>query len=158
MLDIYLDIDVQSVFSQILRAAQRHSLELYVVTRDFWHADGNVHLIVGQENQGSGSVWIAANIRPGDICITSDPGLATSCVMRGAQALSPAGRRWLGDGIDEAAIASVPNPRALVERLEAAILAERTARRISPEPWRALANTGRGSATHAAAMSRMARG
>jgi uncharacterized protein YaiI (UPF0178 family) len=129
MLNLYVDLDAHTVFSQIFRMAQRYRLELYVVTADFWHVDEKVHLIAAQEDDLNSSAWIAANISRGDICVTSDPNLATNCLLRGARALSPAGRFWSGDAINETTIGAAANPQACMRALEGAILAGRSAGR-----------------------------
>jgi uncharacterized protein YaiI (UPF0178 family) len=130
MLDLFVDVDCRPVLPQVLRAAERYLLELYVVTRDYVHADANVHLILAQEDEANSGAWIAANIRPGDICITGDPRLASSCILRGAQALSPAGRLWCGDSAGVGVIGAVPNPRSFTQRLEATIIAARATGRL----------------------------
>jgi uncharacterized protein len=135
MLDLYADTDTWPVLLPIIRAAQRHSLELYVVTRDFFAADGHVHLILQEERINCGA-WIAANIAAGDICVTGDPALAAGCIARGAQALSPAGRPWAGEGGTEAALGSVANAQALARSLEAAISARRVAYVAPQAAWR----------------------
>jgi uncharacterized protein YaiI (UPF0178 family) len=145
MTDLYVDIDARPVFPQALRAAERYSLELYIVTRDYLHADANVHLILAQEDQPNPGFWIAGNIRRGDICVTADSGLATSCAVRGAQALSPAGRLWGADGVHLTALNSAPNPRAFAQRLEAAIIAGHGANRLALGSWRGAARTERGA-------------
>jgi uncharacterized protein YaiI (UPF0178 family) len=155
MLNLYADIDAHMVFPQILRMAQRYGLELYVVTSDFWHVDERVHLIVAQEDDLNSSTWIAANISRGDICVTSDPNLATNCLLRGAQALSPAGRFWTGDGINEATIGAAANPQACMRALEGAIVAARTAGRGALGSW---ARFPRAGLAAAAAVGRAARG
>jgi uncharacterized protein YaiI (UPF0178 family) len=103
MLDLYIDVDAHAVYPQILRIAQRHSLELYVVTNDYLHGDPTVHLIAAEDDQANGSAWITGNITRGDICITGDSGLAVNCLVLGALALSPTGRPWVGGGIEREA-------------------------------------------------------
>ena len=129
MLDLYIDIDAHAVYSQALRVAQRHSLELYVVTKDYLHGDPTVHLIAAQEDQASGSAWIIGNITRGDICVTGDPGLALNCLVLGALALSPTGRQWSGRDVDGDTKGSVepwsPDARTFVQRLEQAIASTR---------------------------------
>jgi len=129
MLDLYVDIDALAAYPQVLHAAQRHSLDLYVVTRDYLPATENVHLIALQDDQLNGGGWIAANISRGDICVTADPGLATNCIWRGALALSPIGRQWGVDAAgDEARVVAGPwssDARAFVQRLEKAIASAR---------------------------------
>jgi uncharacterized protein YaiI (UPF0178 family) len=145
MTDLYVDLDAQRVLPQVLRVAERYSLELYIVTRDYLHADANVHLILAQEDLPDPGAWIAANIRQGDICVTADIGLATSCTLRGAQALSPAGWLW-GDRSVHPALHSAPNPRAVAQRLEATIIAGRAANRVALVSWRGAARTELGVA------------
>jgi uncharacterized protein YaiI (UPF0178 family) len=141
MLDLFVDIDNCPVFPQVVRAAQRHLLDVYVVTRDYLAADGNVHLILAQEDDGVGREWIGVNISRGDICVTSEPALARSCLLRGAVALAPNGRIWTADlinaAIDVVSVgragpgnlreAGIGDPRTFVHRLEIAITAMRAA-------------------------------
>jgi hypothetical protein len=97
MLDLFVEKDTGTAFSHMLRAAQCYSLELYVVTRDYFHHGDNVHLILAESPIGGGGIWIAGNIGGDDICVTGDPGVATICMMRGAIALEPSGRPWTAD-------------------------------------------------------------
>jgi uncharacterized protein YaiI (UPF0178 family) len=143
MLDLFVDIDNCPVFPQIVRAAQRHLLDVYVVTCDYLVADGNVHLIVAQDDDTGACEWIGTNISQGDICVTTDLTLATSCLLRGAIGLAPTGRMWTTDLINAAngaasagragagklRNAGIVDPRAFVQRLEITIAAMRTADR-----------------------------
>jgi uncharacterized protein YaiI (UPF0178 family) len=140
MTDLYVDIDTRPVLPQALRAAERYSLDLYIVTRDYLSADANVHLILAQEDQPNPGFWIAANICHGDICVTGDIGLATSCTLRGAHSLSPAGRLWGDRSIHPSALPATPNPRAFAQRLEAVIIAGRAANRLALASWRGAAH------------------
>jgi uncharacterized protein len=97
MLDLFIDIGHCPVYQQVLRAAQRHALELYAVTCDYVELDGDVHLILAHADDAGGRDWIAGNIRRGDICVTDDPKLASGCLRRGAFALTSAGRAWTGE-------------------------------------------------------------
>jgi uncharacterized protein YaiI (UPF0178 family) len=129
MMDIYIDIDAHEVFRQVLQAAQRHDLELYVVTRDYLQADLNVHLILDEDRSSNRCAWIESNILRGDICVTGDPGVATSCILKGALALTPLGGQWPRDivGDDARNLAGrvterwTPDPRIFAQRLERAI-------------------------------------
>jgi len=114
MLALFIDIDYCPGHLSVFRAAQRHALELYVVTRDYLYVDANVHLIFAQEGRLGARDWIAANISRGDICITNDGALASRCLLRGATALEPT--------IDA---------RIFTQRLDAAITAARSADRRS---------------------------
>jgi uncharacterized protein len=127
MLDLYLEIDASNVYSDALRAAQRHGLDLYVITRDFLAGDGHVHVVAIQDDQVNGSAWILANISRGDICVTADPRLATKCIQCGAVALSPNGRQWGIDALNNDIEAGNPLPsfRSFGLRLERSIAAAR---------------------------------
>jgi uncharacterized protein YaiI (UPF0178 family) len=142
MLDLYVAVDAHAVYQQTLRAAQRYSLDLFLVTRDYLHCDANVHLIIAEEGRGDGAAWITANISGGDICITADIRLAGASVARGAVALSPTGRAWNGDfagGMTDPRASNgqqpssgsagrwAPEARAFAQQLETAIVATRAA-------------------------------
>ena len=51
MLALFIDIDNCPDYLQVFRAVQRHTLELYVVTRDYLDVDMDVHLILAQEGR-----------------------------------------------------------------------------------------------------------
>jgi uncharacterized protein YaiI (UPF0178 family) len=132
VLDLFVDIESCPVYPQMLRLARRHSLDLYVVTRDYLETDTNVHLIFAQEGGAGACEWISANIRPGDICVTDDGKLASSCTQRGALALAPSGRAWPGEtvstgGIREIRKTCAEDSRAFAQHLEAVIAAVRLA-------------------------------
>jgi uncharacterized protein YaiI (UPF0178 family) len=132
MPDIYIDTEVHEIYVQALRAAQRYSLELYVITRDYVPVGENVHLIVVEGDKANGGAWIAANIARGDICVTADPGVAANCIQRGALALAPSGRLWGKDTAnnDPRTAESWPaDIRAFTQRLDRVIA---SARAMSP--------------------------
>jgi uncharacterized protein YaiI (UPF0178 family) len=131
MLGLYIDIDTHAAYPQALRAAQQHALELYVVIKDYLPTEANVRLVLVQEDQENASSWIAANITRGDICVTADPRLATSCILRGATALSLNGQPWdAGTGAEQLKRLTrlwMVDPRAFAERLEHTIVTTRVA-------------------------------
>ena len=145
-MDIYLDSEAQSVFPQVLHAAQRHALELYVVTKDYLPAVANLHLILLQDGQKNGDAWIVGNIARGDICVTADAGIASACMLRGAVALCPSGRQWgvevpteRARGVSEAWPASL---RGFAVRLETVILANRAVASRDTSPVSGFARPG----------------
>jgi uncharacterized protein YaiI (UPF0178 family) len=158
MLDLYADINAKPVLPQLLRAAERYGLELYLVTADFLYADTNVHLILAQDDQVKPGSWIAANILRDDICITADFRLAEACILRGAEALSPDGRLWDANALDEGTIRSAPNPRGFAQRLEAAIVSTRAINRFALTSWPDLPPTRRDAPMHRLPMPRAALG
>jgi uncharacterized protein len=134
MPDLYIDIDARTLYSQVLPIAQRRDVDLYVVTRDYLSVDETVHLILLDDSQKNGGAWIAANISPGDICVSGDSKVAASCILRGAIVLSPAGRQWLPDPVDhglQVRSGYAPESRmldrlAFIRRLETAIIESRS--------------------------------
>jgi uncharacterized protein len=141
MLELFVDMENCPVFPQIVRAAQRHLLDVYVVTCDYLATDANVHLILAQDDGATAREWIGANISRGDICVTSEPRLAESCLKRGAVALAPNGRIWTAELINAAVSAAsggrvgpgkrrdawIGDPRTFAQRLENTIAAARAA-------------------------------
>jgi uncharacterized protein YaiI (UPF0178 family) len=99
MLDLFVDIDGCPVYPQIIRAARRYSLDLYVVTRGYRDAGSDACLILNDDDRQAGSEWIAANISANDICVTGHLDLAARCLLRDAVALDPAGNTWTGDAL-----------------------------------------------------------
>jgi uncharacterized protein YaiI (UPF0178 family) len=161
MLDLYIDIDAHGIFPQTLRTAHRHSLELYVVTKDYLQADTNLHLIVVEDDQVTGGARIAANITRGDICVTADSGLAANCVRRGALALSPRGWQWGADTRDDDATHNTrlwsSSPRDFGQRLERAIASIRAIGDYGITAPRHFSRTGFGT-PHQSLMSRAVSG
>jgi uncharacterized protein YaiI (UPF0178 family) len=137
MLDLYVEIDAHDVHHLALHAAQRYSLDLYVVTHDYLPADDNLHLILGQEDQGGGAPWILANIKRCDICVTGNSGLAVNCVLRGALVLSPTGEQWGVDAMNAGDLCTAKTPcfSERLERMIAAAMARADAFRTTSKPF-----------------------
>jgi uncharacterized protein YaiI (UPF0178 family) len=150
----FVDIDNCPVFPQVVRAAQRHLLDVYVVTCDYLAVDANIHLILAQEDDEAAREWISTNISRGDISVTSEPALARSCLLRGAAAIAPTGRIWTTELINAAigavagravgpgrlSEASIVDPRTFAQRLEITIA---TARAVEVRPGRRAPGFGR---------------
>jgi uncharacterized protein len=143
MLDIYFDSAGFPFYRQTVQLAQRYSLELFVVTRDYFDAESNVHLILAEERTDP-SEWIAGAIAKSDICITAETALVAACLRRGAVALGPGGWVWTTEMLRDASrpdgvsprVAALwsRDPRIFIQRLEAAIIRLRSARYPSPAP------------------------
>jgi len=141
MPDLFIDIDTCPVYREVCVAAHRHSLNLYVVTRDYVELGPNVCLIATEADDESARAWIAGNIDRGDICVTADAALATRCVRRGARALRPTGRNWTepdaaagvqSPRLDIHAVTGMfaePGTQSFTARLDAAIAVARATRR-----------------------------
>lgn len=136
MVDLFVDIGSCPVFPQMVQAARWHSLELYVVTRDYLNVGANVHLIFADDDVGAGA-WIATNISRHDICVTDDRTLAMTCILRGATALDPSGRAWSGSSANPAVPlgkTTTGGSPSLARCLDMAIVAARSAGRRSAVP------------------------
>lgn len=104
MLQIYIDADGCPVREQVYQVAQRHGLIVQVVTCGNIRIplDPRVTLVLVEPGPDSADDWIATHIGLADICITADVPLASRCLRRGAQVLSPIGRRFTADNIGAA--------------------------------------------------------
>jgi uncharacterized protein YaiI (UPF0178 family) len=162
MLDLYLELDAHGVYRQVMRAAQRHMLDVFIVSNDYLPTDDNIHLIAVEDDQVNASAWVLANIGRGDICVTANSGLAVNCILRGALALSPSGRQWGADVVgDDAKAFAEPwaaNAELFAQRLEKAITSTRgmSARSFAPSPG--FSRAGAGGWSPRAPMSRAALG
>jgi len=54
----------------------------------------NVRMILVGDASDAADDWIAEQIAPGDVCVTSDVPLASRCLAKGAHAIGPDGRTW----------------------------------------------------------------
>ncbi len=103
MLTIYIDADACPVKEEIYKVAQRYALKVFVAANSTMRVptDPLVELVV-RVGFGAADDWIASQIGPHDIAITSDIPLAARCVANGAVALDPKGRLFTADNIGEA--------------------------------------------------------
>lgn len=94
MTTIYVDADACPVKDEVIKVAERHNVQVVMV------ADGGLrpsrHDLVRNHivSQGADAAddWIAENITPPDLCITSDIPLAKRCLEAGAKAIRPNGK------------------------------------------------------------------
>jgi uncharacterized protein YaiI (UPF0178 family) len=101
MLTIYVDADACPVKDEILKVAERHGLETYLVS------DGGirprpsprVHLVVVAPGMDAADDWIAEHVETGDIVITADTPLAARVLEKGARALKPNGEPFTEQSI-----------------------------------------------------------
>lgn len=101
MLDIYVDADACPVKAEILRVAERHDLEVYIVSNSGLRPMHNrkIHMIQVAAGADVADDWITEHVGSGDIAITADILLANRCLQRGAHVLSPAGKPFTADNI-----------------------------------------------------------
>jgi uncharacterized protein YaiI (UPF0178 family) len=65
-------------------------------------SDNKIELVVVSGGFDAADDWIAENIQPGDIAITSDIPLADRCLKRKAKVLGPKGNEFTEDNIGSA--------------------------------------------------------
>lgn len=90
---IFVDADACPVKDEALRVAERHGVEMLVVSNGGIRPNPHplVNTVVVAEGPDAADRWIAERIGPGDVCITSDIPLASRCIGAGARAVRPDG-------------------------------------------------------------------
>ena len=101
MIEIYIDGDACPVKEECFRVAGRHQLKTFVVTNSYLRLPQTplIELVVVSDGFDAADDWIAENIKPKDIAITSDIPLADRCLKAGAIVMGPAGKPFTTDGI-----------------------------------------------------------
>lgn len=101
MTRIYVDADACPVKEEILKAAARFDLEVFLVSNQWLRlpVGPKVHKQVVPEGPDAADDWIAEEARAGDLVITSDIPLAARCLEKGAEALGPTGKPFSKDNI-----------------------------------------------------------
>lgn len=101
---IYVDADACPVKAEVYRVAQRYELPVKLVSNTWMRVpdEGDISLIIVEDNPDAADDWIAEAAGAGDIVITADIPLADRALRRGARALSPRGRIFDDDSIGEA--------------------------------------------------------
>lgn len=115
MLTIYIDADACPVKDEVYKVARRYATKVFVVANAAMRvpADPLFELVV-RPGFGAADDWIAGQVGPYDVAVTSDVPLAARCVANGAVALDPKGRLFTADTIGEAVAV-----RDLMEELRA---------------------------------------
>ena len=91
---IYVDADACPVKPEILKVAERHSLEVTLVANSGLRPsrDPMIHNVIVSAGFDAADDWIAERAGPNDIVITADVPLAGRCVAAGAMVTGPTGR------------------------------------------------------------------
>lgn len=117
MVEIYIDADACPVRNETLKVADRHGLEVWIVSNGGLRHDPNpkVHTVVVPDGPDVADQWIADRIGPGGICVTGDIPLAAKCIENGGRAI-----RHNGDAFNEANISQQLATRDLMADIRAA--------------------------------------
>jgi uncharacterized protein YaiI (UPF0178 family) len=114
---IYIDADACPVKAETLRVADRHKLQVYMVSNGGLRPNPHplVDIVVVEDGPDVADMWIADRIQRGDICITGDIPLAAKCLEAGGRAL-----RHNGDAFTKANIGNQLAMRDLMNDVRAA--------------------------------------
>lgn len=104
MTSVYIDGDACPVKAETIRVAERHALQVYLVSNSGMRTGNNpfVKNIMVAEGADAADDWIAEHIGTGDIAITADIPLAARCLEKGAQVVGPDGRPFTNENIGSA--------------------------------------------------------
>lgn len=114
---IFIDADACPVKAETLRVADRHKLQVYIVSNGGMRPNPHplVEIVVVDAGADEADIWIADRIKPGDICITGDIPLAAKCLENGGRAL-----RHNGDAFTKQNIGNQLAMRDLMNDMRAA--------------------------------------
>lgn len=105
MIEIYIDADACPVKNEVIKVCERHQLKINIASNS-WLRLGEIgtetNQVVLAKTPDAADDWIAGNIKPNDIVITSDIPLASRCLKAGANALRPNGSEFTEDNIGTA--------------------------------------------------------
>lgn len=98
---IFVDADACPVKDEVLRVAERHNLEVIIVSNSGMRPSRNpmVRQVVVPQTPDAADDWIAEHIEPDDICITADIPLASRCIKIGGTALHSNGKPFTTESI-----------------------------------------------------------
>lgn len=106
MTEIWVDGDACPVRDEVFRVAERMNLVVHVVSngaRGVRLPDTDrIRRVIVEAGADAADDYIADNIGPRDVCVTADIPLASRCLARGAQAVSPRGHAWTPQNIGTA--------------------------------------------------------
>ena len=98
---IYIDADACPVKDETLRVADRHKLQVFLVSNGGLRPNPHplVDIVVVEDGPDVADMWIADRISYGDICITGDIPLAAKCLEAGGRALRHNGETFTKSNI-----------------------------------------------------------
>lgn len=104
MLDFYIDGDACPVKDEAIRVAERHGLQVYLVSNAWLNRrrHSQVQLITVEAGADAADDWIVERIGESDIAVTADILLADRCLKKHAVAISPSGKLFTNDNIGAA--------------------------------------------------------
>lgn len=98
---LFVDADACPVKAEVLRVAERHGVEVVMVSNGGLRPSRDPmvrHVVVGKGFDAADD-WIAENAASNDVVVTADVPLAGRAVEKGALALGPTGREFTPENI-----------------------------------------------------------
>ena len=104
MTRIFIDADACPVRAETLKVADRHGLQVFVVSNGGIRPDPHplVETVIVPDGPDIADMWIADRTVPGDICVTGDIPLAAKCIEAGGRALKHNGEAFTQANIGHA--------------------------------------------------------
>jgi uncharacterized protein len=101
MTTIYVDADACPVKDEVLRVADRHKVQVYIVSNGGLRPNHHplVENIIVPAGPDVADDWIAMRAKAGDVVITGDIPLASRCIEAGAQVLQHNGEIFTPENI-----------------------------------------------------------
>lgn len=101
---IYVDADACPVKEEVVRVANRHDAEVFMVSNSGSRlgVGPRLHSILVGPQFDAADDWIVERVAPGDVVITSDIQLAARCLAAKAAVLGPSGRPFTTESIGSA--------------------------------------------------------
>ncbi|MCL4515902.1 MAG: DUF188 domain-containing protein [Firmicutes bacterium] len=98
---VLVDADAcpRQAMAVLRRLEPEYGFELMTISSFNHHSDEPGHIVVGDDPQAT-DIALMNRVRPGDIAVTQDWGLAALVLAKGAGALSPAGQIYEPGKID----------------------------------------------------------
>jgi uncharacterized protein YaiI (UPF0178 family) len=111
MLNIYVDADACPVKEEVIKVADRHKLDVYMVSNSYLRPinKSNIHLVLVESGADIADNWIVERIKNGDIAVTADILLAQRCLANKAEALNPNGKIFTNENIGNAVAGRILN-------------------------------------------------
>ncbi|MEL6998215.1 MAG: YaiI/YqxD family protein [Pseudomonadota bacterium] len=117
MVKLYIDADACPVKGEAIRVADRHKVQVFVVSNGGIRPDPHplVETVIVPDGPDVADMWIADRIRPGDICVTGDIPLAARVIENGGAVL-----KHNGESLTERNVGNALATRDLMTDLRAA--------------------------------------
>ena len=104
MTRIFIDADACPVRKEAMNVADRHKLQVYVVSNGGIRPDPHplVETVIVPDGPDVADMWIADRIQPSDICVTGDIPLAAKVIENGGKAIKHNGETFTQANIGNA--------------------------------------------------------